>query len=311
MGLPDSCTLAGFLQQDQGECGGCKDVSGQQQFCKNADEQRLPICGAGKFMFSHESAARTGDGAPGASLASEDATSNPRRLRGILAGLMPGARDTATPATPVQNDIETGLSQDALSSTSVTGGHQNEQARVFGLTKLASNKAANYEHVRTPGTANHKPSWCLLTADSSNLQRFCLVGACLLVHGAYTGLCKGNSSSLRLAKRAPPRHFTYFSCAQVAARVRQRIDELRDTTEPEGEEAADEGPAPPPPIVRWAGLRRMLGMEDEQQRAARLRREVEQVNARSSTPYNPPLVLTHLPDTLQPAVRAPHQMLPF
>lgn len=64
--------------------------------------------------------------------------------------------------------------------------------------------------------------------------------------------------------------------SQVAARVRERIEELRD---PEGTGPAEAaaGPAPPPPFIRWAPLRRILWLEDVASREARLRRQAIEV----------------------------------
>ena len=61
--------------------------------------------------------------------------------------------------------------------------------------------------------------------------------------------------------------------------MRERIEELRADDPPApGAPRTAEGPAPPPPVIRWGAMRRFFGMETEAAREARLRHELEQVS---------------------------------
>lgn len=67
--------------------------------------------------------------------------------------------------------------------------------------------------------------------------------------------------------------------------MRERIDQLRDP-DASVHSDAEMGPAPPPPFIQWAPLRRVLGMEDVASREARLRLRASQVLLHAvSLPY--------------------------
>ena len=59
--------------------------------------------------------------------------------------------------------------------------------------------------------------------------------------------------------------------------MRERIEQLRADELPGGPRTP-EGPAPPPPVIRWGAMRRFFGMETEAAREARLQQELVQVS---------------------------------